>query len=600
MTTTATSTDESPPDQVELPPGYYTCPDTGAWLTLPWPGDHVLPWGHPSRLALLPPSLGPAVIRWCEQWLVNPTTGERWRFTPAQKRWLHLWYALTPEGRWVYWSGCKRGAKGVGKDPLAAAMVLAEFAGPVEFAQWGPGGRPLSRARRMALVQIGANSEAQAADLLRLANAMMSKRLRDRLGMTKADLGVKRTVRPGGSRIELLTASEASNEGDPATAVFLNETHHMTDANQGTKLAEVGDRNVSKSPKHIGARLCEFTNAFQQGQDSRAERTYNEWQAQVSGAKRRQGVNLLYDSREADPATKLHDWDSLMRGVEQAYFDAPWSDLERIAMSAQDTRRTPAESIRYYLNGLAAAEDAWADPKNFDAMGRPGVKLKDGDKVALFLDCSKSSDATGLVGCRISDGHVFVLGVWQKPHGDRGKGWIAPRDEVDDAVDEAMEKYKVLWFGVDPSPATDDDTEVLYWKELIDEWHRRYRKKLLLWATPGAQQGNAVLFDMRMSARGSRQRLEDFTEEAMETARLINEEGGGFTHDGHAALRKHVRQAKERPNQWGHTLGKVTRDSTKLVDLAVCMVGARLGRRRVLNSTKYRKGTRSGKVVVMR
>lgn len=81
---------------------------------------------------------------------------------------------------------------------------------------------------------------------------------------------------------------------------------------------------------------------------------------------------------------------------------------------------------------------------------------------------------------------------------------------------------------------------------------------------------------------------------------MINEEASGFTHDGHAALRKHVRQAKERPNQWGHTLGKVTRDSSKLVDLAVCMVGARLGRRRVLNSTKYRKSTGSGKVVVMR
>ena len=593
---TASSTADAP---VELPPGYYRCLDTGAWLTLPWPGDPALPWGHPDRLSLLPPSLGPAVVAWCESHLVNASTGQRWRFTPAQRRWLHLWYALRPDGRWLYRSGCMRRSKGSGKDPLAAAMAWAEFAGPVEFADWRPDGRPIAGPRRMALVQIAANSEAQAADLLRLTNAMSTHRLRKELGMTKVDLGVKRTVRPGGSRIELLTSSEASNEGDPATAIILNESHHMTPTNGGVSVAEVAQRNTVKSPRHIGARVCEFTNAFQLGQDSVAERTYNEWQAQVSGRKRRRGVSLLYDSREADPATQLHDWDSLMQGIEQAYLDAPWIDPERVAEDAQDTRRTPAQSIRYYLNGLAAAEDAWVDPKNFDALARPEIEISAGEQVALFLDCSKTTDATGLVGCRISDGHVFVLGVWQRPHGDRGAGWQVPRDDVDQAVTDAFEKYRVRWFGVDPSPAEDDADDSLYWRPLIDEWHRRYRKKLLLWATPGASQGNAVLFDMRMSQRGARQRLQDFTEEAMETARIVNDEEPGLTHDGHSALRRHVHQAKQRPNQWGYTLGKVSRDSTKLVDLAVCMVGARLGRRRVLNSSKHRK-TGSGRVVVMR
>jgi hypothetical protein len=87
----------------------------------------------------------------------------------------------------------------------------------------------------------------------------------------------------------------------------------------------------------------------------------------------------------------------------------------------------------------------------------------------------------------------------------------------------------------------------------------------------------------------------------METARVVDEEPleRAFTHDGHSALRRHVHQAKRRPNQWGFSLGKVSRDSNKLVDLAVCMVGARLGRRRVLNSSKFRKSDRAGKVVVM-
>jgi hypothetical protein len=59
-------------------------------------------------------------------------------------------------------------------------------------------------------------------------------------------------------------------------------------------------------------------------------------------------------------------------------------------------------------------------------------------------------------------------------------------------------------------------------------------------------------------------------------------------------LRIHVHNARRRPNKWGVSLGKVNRDSRKLVDLAVCMVGARMGRRLALNSGITSKRKRSG------
>jgi hypothetical protein len=59
-------------------------------------------------------------------------------------------------------------------------------------------------------------------------------------------------------------------------------------------------------------------------------------------------------------------------------------------------------------------------------------------------------------------------------------------------------------------------------------------------------------------------------------------------------LRLHTHNARRRPNQWGVTLGKQSRDSKRLVDYAVAMVGARLGRRLVLNSGKSRERQRSG------
>jgi hypothetical protein len=221
-----------------------------------------------------------------------------------------------------------------------------------------------------------------------------------------------------------------------------------------------------------------------------------------------------------------------------------------------------------------------------------------GEQIAMFLDCSKSGDATGLVGCRLSDGHVITLGKWERPRGKAGEGWLAPRDEVDGAVRYAFEYFRVVWFGVDPSPAKDDDTEALYWMPTIDGWHRDFGKKLKVWATGGAKIGHSVLFDMRIKTPGGIARNVQFTQAAMQTAKDIDEDGT-LTWDGDARLQTHTHQAKRRTNPWGVSLGKVTRNSDKHVDLAVCMVGARMGRRIVLNSGKVRRrtGATSGRAV---
>lgn len=717
----------------ELLPGYYVDPwrGTGAWCSIPWPRD------PDEKAELIDSSLGPEVINWAEgrtyvPGLVHYLSGASWRFTDGQKRFLILWYALSPEGRWCYRSGVKRASKGGGKDPLGAAMSIIELIGPSHFVGW-ENDRPVGVTHRMPLVQIAANSEAQAKDVLRVANALIPRETREYFGI---DCGETRTIVDGGGRLELLTASEKSSEGDPATFIMLNEalaldtplptptgwttmgdvqlgdelvgrdglpvrvlaatevqhgrrcyrvkfadgtsvvasdghlwltalsmsletgvvrttqeivdaprkcrvprlkvgtvqeewllissleeiksvpvrclkvdaedhlflagqgwvathnSHHMTEMSGGHRLAQVARRNVGKSPAELQARVCEFTNAHQQGMDSVAERSYVAWQAQVSGKTKRQ--DILYDSIEAPPDTNLYDDASRMHGLRAAYMDAPWADIERLSDEVLDPRTPVADSIRYYLNGLAAAEDAWVDPRIFDELAHPDIVVADREQIALFLDCSKSEDATGLMASRISDGHVFTLGCWQRPHGERGKGWLVPREQVDAAVRGAADRYQVVWFGADPSPARDDEHESLYWMEMLDRLHRDLRDELPLWATPGATAGHSVVFDMRLSQRGGVERNRLFTEAAMQTAKDIDEDKT-LTHDGDAALRMHVHNAKRRPNQWGVSLGKVTRDSKKLVDLAVCMVGARMGRRIALNSGKLAK-KRSGVV----
>jgi phage terminase large subunit-like protein len=78
-----------------------------------------------------------------------------------------------------------------------------------------------------------------------------------------------------------------------------------------------------------------------------------------------------------------------------------------------------------------------------------------------------------------------------------------------------------------------------------------------------------------------------------------------FTHDGSGALARHVGNARRRPNRWGSvSIGKESPSSRHKVDLAVCMIGARMVRRQVLASKEWqrlqRRATGQGRVVVFR
>lgn len=502
-----------------------------------------------------------------------------------------LWYYVDSFGRFRYRRGVKRGAKGTGKDPFAASIAACELLGPVEFDGFGRDGSPVGRRRGLPLVQIASNSEDQSKDLLRVANAMLGRDARDFYALDCAE--TRTLVKDSGGRIEINTFAEASNEGDPVTCSILNETHHM-DTENGRRVAAQARRNVGKSPASVQARSIEFTNAHRMGSESVAERSFEAWQKQQ--APRYPGKrDILYDSIEAPPDTDIMTERGRVAGLRAAYSDADWADIERLADEMMDPDTSVADTIRYYLNGSAAAEDAWVDPGKLDDLVDPRV-VPDRTRMALFLDCSKSEDATGLVACTIPDLYCFEVGVWQRPKGARGKTWLAPRDEVDATVREAMARYSVQWLGVDPSPARDDEDESLYWSQVIDGLHRDFRSKLPLWASPGVM-GSSVLFDMRLSSPGGVRRNYAFTKAAELVQKWIDDEGrvSPLRWCGSPALRSHLRNAKARPNQWGTSLGKVSRDSGKHVDLAVCLVGAVMGARDAMNSGKMQAAP-SGRV----
>jgi hypothetical protein len=532
----------------------------------PWTAEPVLTLPPLPRL-----SLAPQVEAWCTAYLRQPDgpdAGGPLRFTREQRRFLWCWYAIDERGRWVWSRGVLRRPKGWGKSPVAGALSVAELCGPVRFGGWDPAGAPLAVPVSSPWVQVAGASEKQTDNTLGMVRAMLEES--PAVPTYGLDVGLTRVYSLAGGKLEPITAAAATAEGARPTFVVMDEPHHWLTANGGHKLAEVIRRNLAKV-RDGSARALETTNAHEQGRDSVAEKTYEAWQAQVT--ERATGrATILYDSREAPPGTDLTDEAQLMAALAATYGDSTWVDLERIRDEVYDPQTPVSQSRRFYLNQLAAAEDAWVRPELWDRLADPALRrangapaLEDGELVALGFDGSKSDDHSALIATRISDGAWFTLGVWDPAQ----YGGEAPRELIDEAVLAARDRYDVVAFFADLHP----------FESYVDKWAvdfgpRRAGTKSQSSLCVKSTTQHAIAFDLRT-------RQKEFTTVGIE--RLLDEiVEGVFRHDGNPVVRQHVHNARARPNAWGITVGKEHRESARKIDALPAGVLSRMARRAYL------------------
>ena len=400
-----------------------------------------------------------------------------------------------------------------------------------------------------------------------------------------------------------------------------HNTHHWKANNEGLAMAEAVERNAAKA-KGGAARTLSITNAYAPSQESVARNQREAYEAERDGLNFKTG--MLYDSLEAPADARLRpkfdddemsseEQERLTRAYLAAVLEAVrggawWLDITNLTNTILKANSKGSLSRRFYFNQIVAAEESWLDPKAVELAKNPMAiearKLADSkpfsqfeagwlvapnEPITMFFDGSKSDDSTALVGCRISDGYIFTIGVWQKPPGKRGETWLAPRDKVDERVAEAFRRFNIVAFWADPSHTKEDEDSTRYWDGHIDMWFQRYKERLKpeFWAVKGGHSKHAVMFDM---VGPEQQKLfiaaaEDFVEN-MENLNDIEEFAPTFQHDGHPALVNHLNNAVTHPDPrgWGTTLMKEGRESARKIDLAVCAVGARM-LRRVVNNT---------------
>ena len=523
---------------------------------------------------------------WVPENLQHPD-GSPFKLTPEQTRLFVWWYAVDERGRFVYRDGVIQRIKGWGKDPFAAVVAAFEFVGPCRFARWD-GDDPVGVENPAAWVQVAATSKDQTRNTMTLFPGLFSKRCVEE---HQIDIGKEIIYgHRGARRIEAVTSSPRALEGGRPTFTIANETQHWVDrTNEGHAMWAVIQRNAMKAPEG-SSRVLAITNAYDPAEDSVAQRTREAWEKIQAGEFADSGI--MYDSLEApyDAPLTLEAAPAVIAAVRG---DSYWVDPESYARFVIDSRTPPSEARRFAYNQITAAEDAWVDPKHVQHAIRkdPEPPISPADEWVLFFDGSKSDDSTGLVGCRLSDGHIVTLGVWEKPSGARGQGWIVDRFDVDQTVRDVFKSRKVVAFFADPSHARDDDG-FGYWDAVIDGWHRDFGDQLQLWAVQSGPNRHSIMWDMSWPSnhRLFTQAAEAFVVEIEEQAKP--DKPLTLTIDGHPLLVAHMRNARRFPNRFGVSLMKEHRESPRKIDLAVCAVGARMVRRMILN--RGQSGKRPG------
>lgn len=455
--------------------------------------------------------------------------------------------------------------RGWGKSPFLAALACVEALGPVVPAGWDADGQPVGRPWadvRTPLVQIAAVSEEQTANTWAPLLEMLDGPVIDNYPGLEP-LGTFVNLPRG--RIEPKTAAARSIKGARAVFGVMDQTEEWIPSNGGVLLANTMRTNAAK----VGGSTIESPNAFVPGERSVAEQSA----AYASSIRSGHALNdgLLYDHRESPPETDMFERESITAGLRVSYGDSSnhpdgcvihdppcepgHADLEALIVRIWDSDSDVQLSRADFLNQITHATDSWLSQPEWAACYNSEKVIADRDPIVLGFDGSRArkrgiTDSTALVGCRVSDGHLFLLNVWEHPKTE--KEWRVPVVEVDAAVRTVFATRNVVGMYADPP----------LWESYIAQWEADFNKKLQVKAT----RDHPIEWAMQ---GGNAKR----TVEALASLHSAIVEGE-MTHDGSEVLTRHFLNARNRAARAGMQIAKENPDSPNKIDAAVAATAA--------------------------
>lgn len=462
----------------------------------------------------------------------------------------------------VYRRGLMVGPQKLGKGPMTAAHICLEAVGPALFAGWATGGEvydcrqhgcncgyvyeyeagePMGMLWATPLIQITAISEEQTDNIYGALRPMIEfGPLSDIIPKT----GEEFIRLPGGGRIDTVTSSAQSRLGQRVTFVPQDECGLWTQTNGMARVADTQYRGLAG----MGGRASITTNAWNPAEGSVAQVQYESSAKDIYRLFRQPPANLSY--RNKVERRKIHQF---VYGEALKQFGGH-VDLDAIEAEAYDLiERDISQAERFFGNRIVASSDAWIDPKVWAERASDETPIQPGDTITIGFDGSLRDDSTALVGCRVSDGLLFLIGIWECPlDPDAAAEWEVPVGEVDAAVARAFETYNVERMYCDPA----------YWQDVVGRWASQFgEKRVIEWWTNRERQ--------MVSA------LERF-HTAVVTSQLI--------HDNGDILARHIGNAKKKDTRSGIVIRKDRPKSANKIDAAVCAVLAYEARGDVIQS----------------
>ncbi len=246
--------------------------------------------------------------------------------------------------------------------------------------------------------------------------------------------------------------------------------------------------------------------------------------------RRRDGFHVA--ARSDDGTYAMHEW-ALGRddnvddiALVKQVNPASWQTPEQLSKRHDSPSMLSWQWARFACGLWMASETWWIS-----------AQLRPGDRIAIGFDGSRSGDATALCSCRLHDGLLAPLQVWQAPEGGRDGEWRVHTGQVDAALARVFEVYDVVRGYFDPP----------LWQTEIEEWVRQYGQPAVTpWATNSSRMIHAV---------------ERFRTDLV---------AGKAIHNGDSVLTTHVMNARMREVRGGYWLMK-DRDTAK-IDCAIAGV----------------------------
>lgn len=487
-------------------------------------------------------------------------------------------YTLGLDGRRLYDSVFYSRPKGCDKSGLGARFVLLEALGPCRFDGWAVEGdayycsdhgcpcgwvyeyqvgEPMGKPVKVPFIRVMATEEGQTGNIydtvyynLTDDDAPLSK-------IAGLNPGLTRVFLPGGGEIRPSTASSSSKDGGKETFIVFDETH-LYNQPELRQMYNTVTRNLRKRKKIAETWYLETTTMFAPGEESVAEATYK-----VSG--------LIAENQEAaKPKKNLrerqlldHRWgecddlsaeDMLRAAILEAFGECiEWNDVDAIVDEFYDPRKDPQDSRRYFLNAITESSDAWLAEHEIAGFADASKIVGRREAVTLGFDGSRKrargvTDATALIGCRLSDGHIFEIRVWEQPADE--KDWQIPDIEVDAEIKEAFETYDVVGFYADPAK----------WEQTIGTWEATYGHRLKVKATRDHPMQWWMTGGKATKTVEALKRFNDA---------VVDKE---ITFGGTSALTRHLRNARRRVSRSGIQIAKKNPTSELKIDAAVAAV----------------------------